>query len=228
MKFLAAHWKNLLLANYRVQAETLHPFLPEQTQLDHFEGATYLSLVAFLFDNTSVLGIPVPFHRRFEEVNLRFYVAPEKAPSIRAVTFIKEIVPKRIITWVANNLFHENYASARMAHEFHENTYAYSWGPDLDNRFFAKVESVPDFPPPGSLGEFITEHYWGYARAGRKTLEYQVEHPPWKCCDVRDFQIEIDFAKTYGPEFEFLNSRNPDSVLFAAGSAVTVSFPARI
>jgi uncharacterized protein YqjF (DUF2071 family) len=33
-----------------------------------------VSLVGFLFQNTRLRSIPIPFHRIFEEVNLRFYV----------------------------------------------------------------------------------------------------------------------------------------------------------
>ena len=34
----------------------------------------YVSLVGFMFKNTRLLNIPIPFHTDFEEVNLRFYV----------------------------------------------------------------------------------------------------------------------------------------------------------
>jgi len=38
-----------------------------------FLTAQYLSVVGFLFLDTRLRGLPVPFHRNFEEVNLRFY-----------------------------------------------------------------------------------------------------------------------------------------------------------
>lgn len=48
-----------------------------------------------MFLNTQLLGISVPFHRNFEEVNLRFYVKKwENQIWKRGVVFIKEIVPK--------------------------------------------------------------------------------------------------------------------------------------
>ena len=49
-----------------------------------------------MFLNTQLLGISVPFHRNFEEVNLRFYVKKwENQQWKRGVVFIKEIVPKK-------------------------------------------------------------------------------------------------------------------------------------
>lgn len=232
MKFLSAEWKHLLLANYHVDAKVLQPYLPVGTQIDSFDGNVFVSLVAFLFDRTRVLGIPIPFHRRFEEVNLRFYVTPEKDRSIRAVTFIKEIVPKSMIPIIANNFFSENYVAQTMDHGIEDgqagDRHWYSWENGTRNVFAGTVGSERTHPDPRSIAEFITEHYWGYSKGVKQTLEYQVEHPQWKCCDVSDFQIDVDFGATYGKDFSFLNSLQPHSVQYAEGSAVTVSFPHRL
>lgn len=236
MKFLAAHWKHLLIANYVVEPNLLEPFRPAKTKIDLFEGFCFVSLVAFLFDQTRVLGLPIPMHQRFEEVNLRFYVVPDRDPSLRAVTFIREIVPRRAIPWIANSLFNENYISTPMSHRFepadpHENGVRlaeYSWGKNLEHRLSARIENSLGQPAAGSLSEFITEHYWGYAKSPTRTLEYRVEHPQWNSCLVDDYQIDVDFEKVYGKEFGFMNHFRPASFIYALGSPVTVSFPARL
>ncbi len=181
-----------------------------------------------MFDRTRVLGVPAPFHRRFEEVNLRFYVTPEKDRSIRAVTFIKEIVPKSVIPFIANNFFSENYIALPMDHGNEDGRHWYSWENGTRNIFSGAVGSERSYPAPESIAEFITEHYWGYSKGAKQTLEYQVEHPQWKCCDVTDFQIDVDFALNYGDEFAFLNDIAPANVCYTAGSDVSVSFPTRL
>lgn len=228
MQFLSARWRNLLLANFCVDPSVLQPFVPPGTSIDAHEGRVFVSLVAFLFENTRVLGIPALFHRRFEEVNLRFYVKPDKDPTIRAVTFIKEIVPSPVIPWIANALFSENYASHPMQHGRNGDTLWYSWGTSGQDRISATIDRELALPPAGSNGEFITEHYWGYAKGHRGTLEYHVMHPQWKCCKVDNFEISVDFARTYGERFGFLSSTPPFDVLYAEGSNVTVSFPKRL
>ena len=228
MKFLSATWEHLLLANYSVDRNVLQDFVPAKTQIDPFDGYVFVSLVAFLFDKTRVLGIPVPFHHTFEEVNLRFYVIPDKDSSLRAVTFIKEIVPKPVIPLIANTLFHENYVALPMDHGCNGQNYWYSWGENGRNRFSATIESKLSYPAQGSKDEFITEHYWGYAKGPNSTLEYRVTHPQWKCCEINDFEISVDFAETYGEQFGFLNTQQPYNVQYAEGSAVTVSFPRRV
>ena len=74
MPFLTARWENLILLNYICPAALLEPLVPAGTDLDTWEGHTLISLVGFLFSDTRLLGVPVPFHRTFEEINLRFYV----------------------------------------------------------------------------------------------------------------------------------------------------------
>src|SRR3712207_6791479 len=100
--FLTGEWRWLAMLNYRVDAALLAPLVPRGTSLDYWQGAAYVSLVGFLFRDTRVLGVPVPLHRDFEEVNLRFYVRREVDGEVRrAVTFIKEIVPRLAIAAVA-------------------------------------------------------------------------------------------------------------------------------
>ncbi len=216
------------MASYAVEAGVLLPYVPSGTSIDIFEGQVFLSLVAFLFEDLRVLGAPIPFHRKFEEVNLRFYVKPDKDPSIRAVTFIQEIAPKAAVRLVANGLFSENYKIMPMAHGSGDENYWYSWGSNRQHRFSAKVMNELNYPTQGSIAEFITEHYWGYSQGSNRTFEYFVEHPAWKTCEVVDFEVAVDFAECYGRQFAFLNQRSPSHVVYAEGSAVRVSFPGRL
>src|SRR4051812_5676689 len=96
--FLTAGWHHLVMLNYPVDPAVLQTHLPAGTELDFWNGQTYVSVVGFQFQGARVLGVPVPFHRHFEEVNLRFYVR-YRVPAgwRRGVVFIKEIVRKRLV-----------------------------------------------------------------------------------------------------------------------------------
>src|SRR6185312_5033436 len=97
-RFLTAEWTNLLMLNYAVDIGLLESFVPAGTEIDAFDGKTYLSLVGFEFNRTRVRGFAVPFHQNFEEVNLRFYV---RRGSKRGVVFIRELVPRYAVAAVA-------------------------------------------------------------------------------------------------------------------------------
>ena len=216
------------MANYVVELKCLEKYLPRGTKVDQFEGMAFVSLVAFTFDKSRVVGMPIPGHRRFEEVNLRFYVVHENSPAVRAVTFISEIVPKKAIAFVANRLFSERYRSMPMSSAINENKVCYSWGNELENRFEGQVADRLKLPDANSVEEFITEHYVGYSRSENGALEYRVEHPQWECCLCESFDISVNFGNIYGEDFRFLGESEPYNVLYTEGSRVTATFPRRV
>lgn len=224
-KFLTAEWRDLLMANYAVEPELLADRVPEGTSLDFHDGKLFVSLVGFMFLNTRVLGVPVPFHVNFEEVNLRFYVRRETHDEVRrGVCFVKEIVPRTAIATVARVLYGEPYERWSMGHTRTASEVGYRWARSgCTNAFAAEIDSDLGVPKNGSEGEFIIEHYWGYTkRGGGRTDEYKVEHPPWELFSVKNERIEVDFGATYGEKFAFLTNQKPHSVLLAKGSPIAV------
>ncbi|MDX1477538.1 MAG: DUF2071 domain-containing protein [Saprospiraceae bacterium] len=235
MQFLTAEWRNLVMANYAVDPGILQPFVPAYTELDTWQDRCYVSLVGFLFLNTRIKGVRIPFHQSFEEVNLRFYVQRRHQDAWRRGTvFIRELVPRPLVSMVANTLFGEHYRTTRMAHELmvqgNQQKIAYRW--QWKRRWHAlgvtaATEAV-DIPAE-SEAEFITEHYWGYTGLGPgRTTEYAVQHPRWQVYPVLDYSVETDFAALYGQAFSVLNGSRPTSVLWAAGSPVSVEHRQRV
>lgn len=224
MTFLNAYWKNLVLANYVIDPNVLKPFLPKGTELDFYNNKCYVSLVGFMFMDTRVLGIKFPYHINFEEVNLRFYV---KRNDKRGVVFIKEIVPKPLITKIANTLYHEHYETQKMSHNWSENEnfklVSYKW--KLNNKWQSiavETSKTATEIPLNSEEEFITEHYFGYTKHNNKTYQYEVTHPIWKQYKVINYDIQVDFEANYGKAFAFLNAAKPTSILLAEGSKISV------
>lgn len=226
--FLSAEWRKLAMANYVIDPAILKPFIPYKTELDTWNDTCYVSLVGFMFLHTKLLGIKVPGHVNFEEANLRFYVKYKDGNLWkRGVVFIKEIVPKSMIAWVANNVYGEKYEALPMRHEWQigpdQQTITYGWKKQQWHEMKIDASSLPQDITTGSEAEFITEHYWGYTQRGlSKTGEYEVQHPRWQTYEVTGYTINVDFELLYGPEFSFLNSLTPRSVLLAEGSAIKV------
>ncbi len=229
MSFLTAEWRKLILVNYQVDEALLKPYLPNKTELDFWNGATYASLVGFKFVNTRLLGLKIPFHTDFEEVNLRFYVKFKDGDDYkRGVVFIKEIVPRSALTFVANTIYRERYVTMPMQHEWQEDQQKrkvmYSWISKKQPQSLwveAALESEPILK--GTEAGFITEHYWGYTQvSAEKTYEYEVTHPTWEQYQVLNYQVDVDFGLVYGDRFSFLNKQSPTSVILAEGSNITV------
>lgn len=213
------------MLNYAVDADLLRSKVPAGTELDSFGGKIFISLVGFRFLHTRVLGVGVPFHRDFDEVNLRFYVRRQEGEQIRrGVVFIREIVPRRAIAQIARLVYNENYVRLPMAHRIEAGAAEYRWQVRSRwNRIFVETSGEGVVPADGSCDQFITEHYWGYAKQrDGSTVEYQVEHRPWRVWTADQAGFEGDMASLYGAGFSDVLRRPPDSALLAEGSPVNV------
>ena len=229
--FLTAKWQNLIMANYAVPPEVLTPYLPKGVKLDFYHGKTYVSLVGFLFRDTEIFGVPIPFLGTFEEVNLRFYVIRKVGNEIkRGVVFINETVPSKLVAWVANYLYKEHYVSIPTTHTYNINAerkqIKFEW--NINKEWNAiSVEAAPtgDLMEAGSIEEFIFEHYYGFTRIDdTATEEYNIHHDRWLVNKVISYEINCNFAAMYGNDFEFLQGIEPDSIMLAEGSSVSVKW----
>ena len=229
--FLTARWEHLVLLNYPCPAALLAPLVPAGTALDAWEGRTLVSLVGFRFEDTRLAGWPIPFHRSFDEVNLRFYVrrVTPDGEVRRAVVFIRELVPRWAIASVARRRYNEPYLAVPMSSAIaldprRGGSVAYRWrhgGRDFSLSAQATGPSAPLVA--GSEAEFITEHYWGYTRQrDGGTLEYQVEHPPWAVWTAAQPRFEGAAQTLYGPAFAPILAGPPQSAFVAVGSPVAV------
>lgn len=232
--FLTAEWRDLVMLNYEVAPEALLGRVPAGTELDRFDGKTLVSVVGFRFLKTRVGGVPIPFHQDFDELNLRFYVRSQRAPERRGVVFVKEVVPRAAVTWVARSLYHENYHTHPMrrcvqaAGDDASYEYAFEAG-GRSHALRATSAGAAAKLQPGSEAEFIAEHYYGYCRRrDGATVEYRVDHPSWLVHDVRDAALDLDVAAVYGPELAAALSGPPRSALIAVGSEVGVAAPVRL
>ena len=228
--FLSAEWRDLVMLNYEIDAGLVQKFVPEGTQLDHWQDRVFLSLVGFRFLKTKFLGISVPFHRNFEEVNLRFYVRRAEGQEIRrGVVFIREIVPRWAIARAARAFYNENYVALPMSNRIDrarttELSAEYSWKFQRRwNRMHLAMKGEPTLPEPGSQEQFIAEHYWGYAaQPDGGCVEYRVDHPAWRVWAAQEATFEGDVKDLYGTEFAAELGKKPASAFLAEGSEVVV------
>jgi uncharacterized protein YqjF (DUF2071 family) len=229
--FLSAHWENLLMANYEVNPDVLTSYLPKGVELDCYNKKTYVSLVGFMFKKTRLFNIPIPFFGTFEEINLRFYVRRVEGDIIkRGVVFINETVPYKLVALLANKLYKEHYIAITTKNVTeitnHSKNIKYEWRINEEwNHLTVQAAKENEQMLPESIEEFIFEHYYGYTKIDSEvSQEYKVNHPRWQVNKVTDYSIRCDFKSMYGSDFSFLNNYQPDSVILAQGSPVTINW----
>ncbi|MBK9941992.1 MAG: DUF2071 domain-containing protein [Kouleothrix sp.] len=229
--FLSARWSNLFLCTYAVPPGLLRPRLAPGLELDTRDGQAFVSLVAFDFLDTRVLGVGWPGFRNFAELNLRFYV---RRGAERGVMFVREFVPQRMVAWVARTLYNEPYTAAPLRSAVRAGAAQIAIEHRL--RWAGRVHTISATAAmPGayaaetSLEHFFKEHQWGYGttRSGQ-LIRYEVRHPIWQTYPVLTYRIDLDWARVYGPEWAFLGGTTPYSTVLAAGSPVQVFFGQRM
>lgn len=219
-----------MMINYEVDPLLLARRVPVGTELDLDRGRCFVSLVGFMFLDTRVLGIPIPFHINFEEINLRYYVRRDTEREVRrGVVFVKEIVPRFAIASVARSIYGEPYECWKTSNHRNASGVNYQWrkGNNVNSISADRGQDCGE-PIDGSHGSFIIEHYWGYTARGVRTYEYRVEHRKWNLYSTKNERIKVDFERTYTRDFAFLSDQKPFSVLLAAGSPVEVFKGGRI
>lgn len=228
--FLTAEWRHLVMLNYHVDVALLLPYLPDGTELDRHDGACFASVVAFQFRNTRVLGVPIPFHRDFTELNLRFYVRRTLGGQARrGVVFIRQVVPRPAIALVARLIYNEPYASLPMRSSVRDGTVRHEWRRDgrWEGLSATSAEGAA-IPGAGSHEEFITDHEWGYTRQrDGGTIEYRVQHPRWPVRRATDLRIDADFSGLYGSTLGAALVK-PMTAFVVEGSPVRVGKPVRV
>jgi uncharacterized protein YqjF (DUF2071 family) len=169
--FLTAQWRHLCLVTYPVPPSLLEKRLPRGLTLDTREGQAFVSVVAFNFLDTRVLGVPWPGHRNFAELNLRYYV---RCGEERGVVFIREFVPQRLTACLACAIYNEPYRAAPLTHTVTEESDRLTaecrlvWaGATHTLRVVGRKPGI--LPPEDSVEHFFKEHHAGFGadRKGR-------------------------------------------------------------
>ncbi len=231
MNFLKANWENLIMANYIVSPSVLLPFLPKGVEIDTYNGDAYVSLVGFMFKNTRLFKVPIPYFGSFEEINLRFYVIRKEGNEWkRGVVFVNETIPYQPVAWMANWLYKEHYISIPTKHKWtiKEKTkeIIYDW--KMGNKWNSlQVNASTDKKPMavGSIEEYIFEHYYGYTKIdNQSSQEYEVMHPRWETNQITDYHIDCEFGAMYGEGFRFLNKEQPANIIMSEGSEVAIKW----
>lgn len=229
----------MVILSWPIDDDRLAPLLSGGLTLDHWGGDAYVSLVCLFVENLRVLGVPA-FPRKFEEVNLRFYVRPEHGPDDRkGVAFLRQLVPHRHTALAGRYLFREPMSATALSHEFDPaqldvghglQRLGYTWrdcGREESLRITAAGE--PYFPVQGSLQEFLTARYWGYnCTSGGRVRAYRISRGPWSLIPVIEHELKWHAEIVGRPEISDVMAGPPASVLLAFGSESRVHWPAKL
>ncbi|MFN2200481.1 MAG: YqjF family protein [Caldilineaceae bacterium] len=186
--FMHQSWLDLLFAHWPVSAQELRPHIPDDLEIDTYNGTAWFSLVMFRMSGVRPRRLPsIPGLSSFPEVNLRTYVFPRNA-GVRqpGVWFFSLDAHNRAAVAVARRVYHLPYFHADMSLTDtqlsilykSERTHKHAPPATLSAEYYP-VDGI-EYTLPGTLDHWVSERYCLYTtdRQGR-LLQAQVHHLPW-------------------------------------------------
>lgn len=176
-------WRNLLFLHWRVPESAVRALVPEELEIDTFDGSAWVALVPFEMTDTSFRGVPrLPGLSRFYECNVRTYVRHGD----RAGVWFFSLDAQRVLPVLGGrNLWSLNYVHSRFTVTSGERTeYVLArrgWGrwPEARTRIvWTRGEALPP-AQPGTLEYFLTERYFLFTKRRGRVMAGRIEHQPW-------------------------------------------------
>jgi uncharacterized protein YqjF (DUF2071 family) len=184
-------WRELLFIHWRVDPRQLRPLVPDNLELDLFEGTAYVGLVAFTMKGVRPVGFPAfPGLSNFHETNVRTYV--HRAGKDPGVWFFSLDAANSIAVRLARAWFHLPYHRCLMFLEREDpgqtaepGTILYagtrSWSGPVPASYMIRGEVTGSVEParPGSVEHFLVERYMLYAQHRHRLYLASVHHTPY-------------------------------------------------
>ncbi|TND10660.1 MAG: hypothetical protein FD123_302 [Bacteroidetes bacterium] len=223
--FMRAAWRRLINITYAIDPNLLAPHLPKGVSPDVVDGSAFVSLVPFSFEDVSLWGWRIPFHGKFAEMNLRFYV---KSREGRGVVFLQECAPKAAVVWMARRKYNESYVRFPLEETVIQKTNSIVVRHELickGIKHTVEAESALNsyVPDPGCMDDYFKELELGFG-TGKDgvTRIYRIKHPPWEIFPLLRMKIDLDFGQVFGKKWAFLAKERPINMALVKGSPVSV------
>ena len=185
-KFMEQHWSDLLLLHWPVPPEILRPTIPDDLELDLFEGQAWASVVGFHLSGLRMRPVRWIPWGDFDEVNLRTYV--KTADGKRGVWFHSLDSTDVFAVLGARILYGLSYRSAKIEKSLTDQSISYQ---STTHGIFGKIPARLDAQLDESVGtskiarepldRFLLERYrfWARRKIGERSSSAQIRHRPY-------------------------------------------------
>jgi uncharacterized protein YqjF (DUF2071 family) len=177
---MSMRWHDLLFLHWPVRPQMIRPLIPEEIQLETYDGWCWIGIVPFHMTGVRPRYVPIPL--AFAELNVRTYV---KTPGRSGVWFFSldaaSWLSVRVARW-----FGLPYYDARMRVASRADTIHYksirvhkNAGPaEFDASY--RPSGAVYHAASGTLDHWLTERYCLYTAKNRGRVVYgEIHHAPW-------------------------------------------------
>jgi uncharacterized protein YqjF (DUF2071 family) len=176
-------WGKLLFMHWRIDEKELRPLIPEQLEIDTFDGSAWIGIIPFTMWDIRAFPpyLPaVPGFSSAHELNVRTYVHYDRVPG---VLFFSLDCNSTAAVMAARRFYHLPYYDADIDLNQHGSKIDYSLersdNPAAHFKGSWNVGETVPFSHPDSLEFFLTERYCLYAEDDGELYRARIFHQPW-------------------------------------------------
>lgn len=193
-------WEDLLFLHWPIEESLIRPLIPEELEIDTFEGKAWIGITPFRLTGLRLISLPpIPGFSEFHEINVRTYVHHAGKPGI---WFFSLDASKVLPVIGARVFFGLPYFSSGIDFLREDRGFAF------DMR--RNVLSEPHFraawtqgqrlraPDTESLAFFLVERYALFTASAGGLMMTRVYHHPWILDEVTSLSCESTLIKAAG------------------------------
>lgn len=205
-------WNDVLFMHWEVPFDFLQELVPDELEIDLYEGKSYVSLVAFHMQKLKPNGLPsLKLISDFLEINLRTYVVKDGK---KGVYFLNIEASKRISSFLARKISGLPYEKSDISRD--KKGY-HSFFKKKHFSFDTQFKTGENIIHKSSLEIWLTERYCLYLKDFEKIIRYEIQHEEWKIQSVLPI---CDFKINYQINGMILNYNNLHSMHYSKGVQV--------
>tara|TARA_R110002020_G_scaffold319113_1_gene534827 strand:+ start:1051 stop:1788 length:738 start_codon:yes stop_codon:yes gene_type:complete len=203
-------WNNAIFLHYQVDIAELKKFVPDELEIDLFEGKPWVSVVAFTMEKIRPKYLPYfsPISD-FGEINVRTYV---KSNNKTGVYFLSIEGGKRLSCKVAKGISELPYRFSeikRTAKKYQSRNTVNN--DSLEIEFTIGKEQAQKT----ELDNWLTERYALFQDTEKSINEFEIHHLEWPINDIELHKLDVNY-----PRFEKLINKKPNKTHYSNGVKV--------
>lgn len=203
-------WNNVIFLHYQVDLTELKKFVPEELEIDLFEGKPWISVVAFTMEKIRPKNLPsFPPISDFDEINIRTYV---KSNNKTGVYFLSIEGGKNFSCKVAKRVSELPYRFSEMNRT---DTKYQSKNTQFNDRLEIEFSIGEEQIEKNELDKWLTERYALFQDADKSINEFEIHHPEWPINKIELQRLDIHY-----PRFANLILDKPSKIQYSKGVQV--------
>lgn len=207
-------WNNALFLHWKIPVEILRPLVPEDLEIDTFEGNAWVSIVAFTMQKIRPKLLPsLKVISDFHEINLRTYVTNDNKPG---VYFLNIEAEKAISAMVSRAISKLPYQKSDIVYSQIDGNNLYVSKSSRNTFLEAEFKILPDAYKKTDLDRWLTERYCLYVDEGLYVYRYDVHHAEWEINDIQLNRLKLN----YKVQQLVINEDMPDHANYSKGVKV--------